>query len=116
MLLERGFKSKILWRTCVYLEVTFSGKAPDAKARIESALREIAAEPADLSGLPLPEKVQIEHKYNEFIPLELLKKEFIYDFLEPDGLREALFRYFESNMEPGIDSMDGLPGEHQTLR
>ena len=33
MLLERGFKSKILWRTCVYLEVTFSEKVPNARAR-----------------------------------------------------------------------------------
>ena len=94
MLLERGFKSKILWRTCVYLEVTFSGKVPNAKARIESALREIAVESDDLSGLPLPEKVQIEHKYNAYIPFELLRKEFIFDFLEPDGLRKELSQYF----------------------
>lgn len=94
MLLERGFKSKILWRTCVYLEVTFSGKVPNAKARIESALREIAVESDDLSGLPLPEKVQIEHKYNAYIPIELLRKEFIFDFLEPDGLRKELSQYF----------------------
>lgn len=94
MLLERGFKSKILWRTCVYLEVTFSGKVPNARARIESALREIAVESDDLSGLPLPEKVQIEHKYNAYIPIELLRKEFIFDFLEPDGLRKELSQYF----------------------
>ena len=94
MVLERGFKSKILWRTCVYLEVTFSEKVPNARARIESALREIAVESDDLSGLPLPEKVQIEHKYNAYIPFELLRKEFIFDFLEPDGLRKELSQYF----------------------
>ena len=92
LLRAHGFQSKILWRTCVYLEVTFRSKAPDAKMQLENALRELAQWEGemDLSGLPLPEKVQIEHKYNEFIPLDLLRKEFIFDFLEPDGLREAL--------------------------
>lgn len=93
LLLQRGLKSKILWRTCVYLEITFSGKTPDAKTYIESVLRDIACAAPDLLHLPLPDKIQIEHKYNEFIPLELLKKEFVCDFLEPDGLREALAAY-----------------------
>lgn len=101
MLLQRGFKSKILWRTCVYLEVTFSGKAPDAKAQIESALRDIAESDGDLSRLPLPDKVQMEHKYNEFIPLGLLRKEFIFDFLEPEGLKAALGAYGFSDVIAG---------------
>lgn len=101
MLLQRGFKSKLLWRTCVYLEVTFNGKAPDAKAQIESALRDIAESDGDLSWLPLPDKVQIEHKYNEFIPLGLLRKEFIFDFLEPDGLKAALVAYGFSDVIAG---------------
>ncbi|HIT53523.1 MAG TPA: DEAD/DEAH box helicase [Candidatus Fimivicinus intestinavium] len=92
LLLARGFRSKLLWRTCVYLEVTFSASEKDAKAQLENALRELAQWEGemDLTTLPLPDKVQIEHKYNEFIPLELLRKEFLFDFLEPDGLREAL--------------------------
>jgi len=101
MLLQRGFKSKLLWRTCVYLEVTFNGKVPDAKAQIESALRDIAESDGDLSRLPLPDKVQIEHKYNEFIPLGLLRKEFIFDFLEPDGLKAALGAYGFSDVIAG---------------
>ncbi len=90
LLRQRGLKSKILWRTCVYLEVAFSGNAADARERIEGALLELSVSEPDLSGLPLPDKVQIEHKYNEFIPLELLKKEFVLDYLDPAGLREGL--------------------------
>lgn len=103
LLLERGFKSKILWRTCIYLEITFSGKATEARAQIESALREIAEmDDEDLRRLPLPDQVQIDHKYNEFVPPELLQKEFIYDFLEPAGLKAALARCLKAIAEPGV--------------
>lgn len=91
LLLQRGLKSKILWRLCVYLEVTFRGDAADARETLERAIREAVTNPIDPFSLPLPEKVQIDNKYNEFIPLELLKKQFIYDFLDLDGLKEAPF-------------------------
>lgn len=90
MLLQRGIKSKILWRTSVYLEVVFTGSAPDAKEYLESVIEDITLCETDLFNLPLPNKVQIENKYNEFIPLELLKKQFVFDFLDIDGLKEAL--------------------------
>ena len=86
-LLQKGIKSRILWRMCVYLEVTFSKKQADPKGYLASLIREILASEADPFRLPLPDKVQIEHKYNEFIPLELLKKQFVLDFLDFDGLR-----------------------------
>lgn len=89
-LLQKGIKSRILWRMCVYLEVTFSKKQADPKGYLASLIREILASEADPFRLPLPDKVQIEHKYNEFIPLELLKKQFVLDFLDFDGLRSDL--------------------------
>ena len=49
-----------------------------------------AEEETDLSDLPLPDKVQIDHKYNEFIPQELLRKQFIHDFLDLEGLKKDL--------------------------
>jgi len=33
--------------------------------------------------------VQIEGKYNEFVPLDLLKKQFVEDYLDFEGLRES---------------------------
>ena len=44
----------------------------------------------DLYSLPLPEKVQINGKYNEFIPLDLLRKQFIEDYLDFTGLQRDL--------------------------
>lgn len=90
LLRQRGIKSKILWHTCIYLEVTFTGKQMDPKASIEAAIREILAAETDPFTIPLPDKVEIEHKYNEFIPPELLKKQFVRDFLDLDGLKSDM--------------------------
>lgn len=87
-LLKRGVKSKILWRTCVYLVVAFSGSALNAQSIIEDAVRDAVLSDDDLFDLPLPDKVQIDAKYNEFIPPELLKKQFIHDFLDKNGLKD----------------------------
>ena len=90
LLLRRRIKSKIPWRTSVYLEVTFGGGTPDAKKILEEMIDAISVSEEDPYGLPLPNKIQIENKYNEFIPPELLKKQFLFDFLDFGGLKEAL--------------------------
>lgn len=90
LLLQRGIKSKILWRTCVYLEIAFRSGIEDAKELIERAVRDISQGTLDMENLPLPEKVQIDSKYNEYVPLELLKKQFVLDFLDPEGLVKGL--------------------------
>lgn len=74
----------------MYLEITFTGKQSDPKAYLEAAIREILASDVDLFALSLPDKVQIEHKYNEFIPRELLKKQFVLDFLDFQGMKSDL--------------------------
>lgn len=89
LLLKRGFKSKILWRTCVYLEVTFPKIVPDGLSRLEHALRDMILSEEDPYQLPLPEKVEIAHKYNEFIPPAYLRKQFLFDFLDLEGIRQA---------------------------
>lgn len=89
MLRQRGVKSRILWRTCVYLEVTISGAAPDAAEYLQRVIDDIISEKPDLFSLALPEKIQIDNKYNEFIPEELLKKQFILDFLDYEGLKSG---------------------------
>lgn len=90
LLRQRGFQSKILWRTCVYLEVTFSAKQKNPAAYLDAAIQEILVSDPDLSTLPLPEKAQLEHKYNEYIPQELLRKQFLFDFLDPAGLKSDM--------------------------
>ncbi|MDR3149901.1 MAG: DEAD/DEAH box helicase [Oscillospiraceae bacterium] len=85
-LLGRGIKSKLPWRTCIYLEIYFSGSA----AELEDIIREVIRSDVDLHNLPLPEKIQVANKYNEFIPLDLLRKQFTEDFLDFDGLQAQM--------------------------
>ncbi len=81
-----GIKSRLLWGTCIYLEVIFEGSGDELEQRI----REIIRTKPNLYDLPLPEKIQVRGKYNEFIPLELLRKQFILDYLDFEGLQESL--------------------------
>ncbi len=82
---HRGINSKLPWITCVYLEVIFKG----SKEELENLIYDILHSELNLYDLPLPDKIQIDGKYNEFIPLELLRKQFIEDYLDFDGLKEA---------------------------
>ncbi|MHB1483099.1 MAG: DEAD/DEAH box helicase [Saccharofermentanales bacterium] len=85
-LLQRKIKNKLPWITCVYLEVIFSG----TKEELENIIADILHSDIDLYDLPLPDKIQINGKYNEFIPPELLRKQFIEDYLDFEGLKNAL--------------------------
>lgn len=83
---QRKIKSKLPWITCVYLEVNFDG----GKEEVENIIADILRSNLDLYSLPLPEKVQIEGKYNEFIPINLLRKQFIEDYLDFEGLKSDI--------------------------
>ncbi len=85
-LLHKGIKSKLPWITSVYLEVFFDGNAKD----LEKIIYEIIKSDLDLYSLPIPEDVQIEGKYNDFIPRNLLRKQFIEDYLDFEGLKIVL--------------------------
>lgn len=85
-LLHRNVKSKLPWITCVYLEVIFSGTIDE----LENIITDILRSDLDLYDLPLPDKVQINGKYNEFIPLDLLRKQFVEDYLDFEGLKSDL--------------------------
>jgi ATP-dependent Lhr-like helicase len=78
---HRGIKSKLPWITCVYLEVIFDG----TKEELEDSIHNILRSALNLYDLPLPDKVQIDGKYNEYIPLDLLKKQFVEDYLDFEG-------------------------------
>jgi len=82
----RGIKAKLPFITGVYLEVLFNG----TKEELENIIGDILHSTLNLYDLPLPDKVQIDGKYNEFIPLDLLRKQFIEDYLDFEGLIQAL--------------------------
>lgn len=84
-LLSKGIKSKMPWDTCIYLEVQFGGST----AELEEIIHRILQSDLDLYTLPLPEKIEIANKYNEFISPRLLKKQFVEDFLDFEGLKNS---------------------------
>lgn len=83
---HRKIKSKLPWITCVYLEVIFDG----GKDELERIIADIINSELNLYDLPLPDDVQIEGKYNEFIPPILLRKQFIEDYLDLEGLKSDI--------------------------
>ncbi|MDF2540747.1 MAG: box helicase domain protein [Herbinix sp.] len=85
-LMSRKIKNKLPWITCVYLEVNFNGTAEE----LENIIKDILRSDLDLYTLPLPDKIQVDGKYNEFIPIDLLRKQFIEDFLDFEGLRNSI--------------------------
>lgn len=85
---QRHIKSKLPWITCLYLEVIFDG----TQQELENVIEDILHSELNLYELPLADKIQIEGKYNEFIPRSLLRKQFIEDYLDFEGLkRDVLF-------------------------
>lgn len=80
---QRRIKSKLPWISAVYLEVAFDGTCEE----LEGIIRDILHSDLDLYSLPLPDKVQVRGKYNEFVPLSLLRKQFIEDYLDFEGLK-----------------------------
>ena len=45
---------------------------------------------ADVHELPAPDNAQIVGKYNEFVPRGLLRKQFVEDYLDLEGLRAGV--------------------------
>jgi ATP-dependent Lhr-like helicase len=87
-LLDRRVPNKMPWHTCVYSEAIFDG----TKEELEAIIRETARADIDLYSLPIPGKAKVRAKYNEFIPADLLRKQFVEDYLDKEGLREGLSR------------------------
>ena len=85
-LMQRRIKNKLPWITCLYLEVLFDGTPQE----LEDIVYDIMRSDLNMYDLPLPDKVQVNGKYNEFIPFNLLRKQFIEDFLDFEGLREGI--------------------------
>lgn len=88
-LLKRKIKNKLPWITCIYLEVNFKGTEEELK----NIVHDILSSDLNLYELPLPDNVQIKGKYNEFIPPDLLRKQFIEDYLDFKGLKDNITFY-----------------------
>ena len=85
-LLGRGIKNKWLWGASIHLEVYFGGDAEE----LEGVIRDILRADLDLYSLPMPDDIQVANKYNEFIPMRLLRKQFVEDYLDFEGLRDGV--------------------------
>lgn len=85
-LLQRKIKNKLPWFSSIYLEVMFDG----SREELEAVITDILRSNPDPYAFPLPDKVQIDGKYNEFIPFSLLRKQFIEDYLDFEGLQRDL--------------------------
>ena len=83
---QRNIKSRHPWITCVFLEAIYDG----GKEELEQIIQEIIASDLDLYKLPISEKTEILGKYNEFVPRKLLRKQFIEDYLDFEGLKNDI--------------------------
>ncbi len=85
-LLKRKIKNKLPWMSCIYLEVNFKGTSDELK----NIIHDILSTDLNLYDLPLPDNIQIRGKYNEFIPQHLLRKQFVEDYLDFEGLKDNI--------------------------
>jgi len=83
-LTQRRVFNRLPWITCPYLEATFEG----TEGELDRIVHDILGSDLNMYDLPLPDDAQIKGKYNEFIPNNLLRKQFIEDFLDFEGLKE----------------------------
>lgn len=72
----------------IYLEADFDGN----KKELLHILNGIFSGELDKRKFDLPDKIQIPSKFNKYIPKELLKKEFVEDYLDIAGLKNALLK------------------------
>jgi len=83
-LTQRGVFNRLPWITCPYLEATYEGTADE----LEAVVYDILNSDLNMYDLPLPDDVSVKGKYNEFIPNSLLRKQFVEDFLDFEGLKQ----------------------------
>jgi len=88
LLAHRKILSRLPWATCPYLDVEFKGTAE----QLEAIIYDILKTKPDMYALPLPDDVQVNGKYNKFVPDSLLKKQFVEDYLDFEGLKGYIHR------------------------
>ena len=81
---ERGFEAEA-WISR-YIPVCIEVRTDRGKRALLNALDDIKKNKADKYGFSIPDNCEICGKFNDYIPRELLKKQYIEDYLDADDL------------------------------
>ncbi|MBE6902793.1 MAG: DEAD/DEAH box helicase, partial [Ruminococcaceae bacterium] len=82
---QRGFDASV-WLSR-YIPVCIEVRTSMAQEELCAALDEIKEHGADKYTFTIPDNCEISGKYNDFIPRELLKKQYVEDYLDTDDMR-----------------------------
>lgn len=82
---ERGYDACV-WLSR-YLPVCIEVRTDRGIEELAAALAEIKANGADKYGFVIPDNCEICGKYNDYIPRELLKKQYVEDYLDTEDMR-----------------------------
>lgn len=81
---EMGFEANV-WLSR-YIPVCIEVQSPKGAQALSAALSKLKNDGADKYSFSIPDNCEICGKYNDFIPRELLKKQYIEDYLDTDDL------------------------------
>lgn len=84
---QRGFKADI-WLSR-YIPVCIEVSTELGIDALSTVLNELKSNGADKYGFSIPDNCEICGKYNDYIPRELLKKQYIEDYLDTDDIRNC---------------------------
>ena len=84
---QRGFKAEI-WLSR-YIPVCIEVATDLGIEVLRTALNDIKQNSADKYGFPIPDNCEICGKYNDYIPRELLKKQYIEDYLDTEDMKNC---------------------------
>ena len=85
---RRGFGANVWLHR--YIPVCIEVKTDRSLEELESALAEIKRDGADKYSFNIPDNCEISGKYNDYIPRELLKKQYVEDYLDAADMKENL--------------------------
>ncbi len=84
---QGGFKAEI-WLSR-YIPVCIEVATDLGIEVLRTALNDIKQNGADKYGFPIPDNCEICGKYNDYIPRELLKKQYIEDYLDTEDMKNC---------------------------
>ena len=85
---QRGFGANVWLHR--YIPVCIEVKTDRSLAELETALSEIKLHGADKYTFRIPDNCEISGKYNDYIPRELLRKQYVEDYLDAEDMQRNL--------------------------
>lgn len=73
-----------------YIPVCIEVRTSRPAEQLYAALQRLKENGVDTGSLTIPDSCEISGKYNDFIPRELLKKQYAADYLDSDEMREMM--------------------------